>query len=66
MLVHLAARNKIIVIQGHFQRNEASVKQDLSELNVKTVDESARQRALIAWLVLFILHNSGGLVPLIL
>lgn len=44
---HLAARNKIIIIQGHFPRNEASVKQDLSALNVKTVSESARQRALI-------------------
>lgn len=48
MLVHLAARNEIIV-QGHFHRNEASVKQDLSELNVETVNESARQRALISW-----------------
>lgn len=49
MLVHLAARNKIIVIQEHFHGNEASVKQDLSELNVETVNESARQRALIFW-----------------
>jgi len=47
---HLAARNKIIIIQGHFHRNEASVKQDFSALNVKTVNESARQKALISWL----------------
>lgn len=47
---HLAARNKIIIIQGHFHRHEASVKQDFSALNVKTVNESARQRALISWL----------------
>lgn len=48
-MVHLAARNEIIVIQGYFHRNEASVKQDLSELNAETVSESARQRALISW-----------------
>lgn len=50
---HLAARNKIIIIQGHFHRNEASVKQDMSALNVKSVNESARQRALISWLCTF-------------
>lgn len=33
---------------------------------IECKNESARQRALISWLVLFILHNSGGLVPLIL
>lgn len=47
---HLAARNKIIIIQGHFLRNEASVKQDLRALHVETVNELARQRALMSWL----------------
>lgn len=49
-MANLASRNKIIIIQGHLHRTEASVKQDLSALNVKNVNESARQRALISWL----------------
>lgn len=49
-MADLAARNKIIIIQGHLHRTETSVKQDLSALNVKKVNESARQRALISWL----------------